>query len=223
MMIRIVAAVVVLVSGCTAFGDPSARLPEPVSTGAVPAKISSPVEAFAVTAAAAGIAMESLATNEVRGSSAVSEVVARVGSTGRVDGAAFESSGTNQTVITSKQLLFDYKRSIALFEGNVEVVDPQMHMFSDRLIVVFGASNSVQTVTALDNVRFDCGDRKGSCERAVYRVPLGEVLLTGSPVLRRTNGEVLKGERITFWMDREVAVCDKGEVILPSQSMKEKP
>jgi lipopolysaccharide transport protein LptA len=230
-MMKSMAVVGLFAMVCLAVKASAVSLPERAQTGVAPAGAVSPVAAFVApgaTGESARVAVDAgdgvvAGTGEIGFDALATGAIARVAATGAVSGAAFGSTPTNQTVITSRQLLFDYKRSIALFEGDVEVVDPQMHMFSDRLIVVFGASNEVLTVTALDNVRFDCGDRKGTCDRTIYRVPLGEVLLTGSPVLKRANGEVLKGERITYWMDREVAVCDKGEVVLPPQAVKEKP
>lgn len=133
-------------------------------------------------------------------------------------GAAY----TNQTVINSRQLLYDYRRSIAMFEGDVVVTDPQIRILSERLIVVFGVSNEVQSVTALDKVRIYSADREGSCDRAIYKVPIGEIMLTGSPVLKRER-DVLKGDRITFWTDREVVVCEPGELTLSPESAKVKP
>jgi lipopolysaccharide export system protein LptA len=155
------------------------------------------------------------------------DVSAPTGAVGRAAGGVARFGGlggsfTNQTVITSRQLLYDYRRSIAMFEGNVVVTDPQIRITSDRLIVVFGVSNEVQSVTALDDVKIFNADREGSCERAVYKVPAGEIMLTGSPVLRRER-DVLKGERITFWTDREVVVCEPGELILTPESAKVKP
>jgi lipopolysaccharide transport protein LptA len=155
------------------------------------------------------------------------DAVASTGSVGRAAGGVARFGGlggslTNQTVITSRQLLYDYRRSIAMFEGKVVVTDPQIRITSDRLIVVFGVSNEVQSVTALDDVKIYNADREGSCERAVYKVPASEIMLSGSPVLRRGR-DVLKGDRITFWTDREVVVCEPGELILTPESAKVKP
>lgn len=136
--------------------------------------------------------------------------------------AGVGSAYTNQTVINSRQLLYDYRRSIAMFEGDVVVTDPQIRILSERLIVVFGVSNEVLSVTALDKVRIHSADRQGTCDRAVYKVPIGEIMLTGSPVLKRER-DVLKGDRITFWTDREVVVCEPGELTLSPDSAKVKP
>lgn len=131
------------------------------------------------------------------------------------------SNATN-TVITSTRLHFDYGRSIATFEGDVVVVDPQIRIEADRMIVTFDASNSVKAVTALEHVRLFNGDREGNCQRAVYLVGSGEILLTGAPVLKRERDR-LSGDRITFWVDREEVLCEPGELVIWPASRKVTP
>ena len=60
--------------------------------------------------------------------------------------------GDNKTVITSARAYFDYKRSIAVFTGDVNVVDPEVRIKSDKLTVIFDGSNDVSSVTAVGNV-----------------------------------------------------------------------
>ncbi len=137
-------------------------------------------------------------------------------------GAPAPVSTQTNTVITSKRLYFDYGRSIATFDGDVVVVDPQIRIESQRLIVTFDATNNVKAVTAMENVRLFSGDREGTCQRAVYLVGSGEILLTGSPALKRERDR-LSGDRITFWVDREEVLCEPGELIISPASRKEAP
>ena len=134
---------------------------------------------------------------------------------------AHVSTQTN-TVITSKRLYFDYGRSVATFEGDVVVVDPQIRIESQRLVVSFDASNSVKAVTATEDVHLFSADREGTCQRAVYLVGPGEILLTGSPALKREHDR-LSGDRITFWVDREEVLCEPGELVISPASRKEAP
>ena len=50
---------------------------------------------------------------------------------------AQQTTEAGQTTITSKRLTFDYKRSIAIFEEDVVVVDPQLRIEADNLTVLF--------------------------------------------------------------------------------------
>jgi lipopolysaccharide transport protein LptA len=132
------------------------------------------------------------------------------------------ASGQTNTVITSKRLHFDYGRSIATFEGDVVVVDPQVRIESQRMIVTFDATNSVKAVTAMEDVHLFTGDREGTCQRAVYLVASGEILLTGSPALQRERDR-LSGDRITFWVDREEVLCEPGQLVITPASRKGGP
>lgn len=122
-------------------------------------------------------------------------------------------TATNTTVITSEKLAFDYKRSIAEFEGNVVVEDPRIRILSDKLSVIFDKTNSVKWVTAVGNVRMWHQDREATCQKAMYSAVNGEVTLTGDAVLKRGNNS-LAGSTITFWLDKDTVNCEKGRLTL---------
>ncbi len=130
--------------------------------------------------------------------------------------------GTNGTVITAQKLTYDYKRSIAVFEGDVVVVDPQMRMAADKIIVVFEGTNSVKTLTAQGNVHITSEDREATCVTAVYKNLGGEVIMTGTPVLKRGR-DTLRGDKITFWINEERVVSEPGVLTFFPESLKEKP
>lgn len=131
-------------------------------------------------------------------------------------------TGTNKTIITAQRLTYDYKRSIAVFEGDVVAQDPQMRMVADKMIVVFEGTNSVKTLTAQGNVRITSEDREATCVTAVYKNLGGEVIMTGSPTLRRGQN-TLKGDKITFWINDEKVVSEPGELTFTPNSLNEKP
>jgi len=98
-----------------------------------------------------------------------------------------KAPGTGQTVVTSKTLEFDYQRHVAIFETNVEVIDPVIRLKSDRLQILFSSSNEVKSVTATGNVNLWHEGSRAVCRKAVYLVQDGEVVLMGDVVLR--NGD----------------------------------
>jgi lipopolysaccharide export system protein LptA len=132
------------------------------------------------------------------------------------------AAGTNGTVITAQKLTYDYKRSIAVFEGDVVVVDPQMRMTADKMIVVFEGTNSVKTLTAQGNVHITSEDREATCTTAVYKNLGGEVIMTGTPLLKRGR-DTLTGDKITFWINEERVVSEPGVLTIFPESLKEKP
>ncbi len=132
--------------------------------------------------------------------------------------ASFGAAGTNATVITSKRLTFDYAERKAVFEENVKVVDPSVTITADQITVTFGADNQPETVMAAGHVRVEQTDRWATCQRAVYSVKSGLLVLTGRPKLVRGQ-DVLQGSRIIFYRYEEKAKCEDAVLtIFPGES-----
>lgn len=117
------------------------------------------------------------------------------------------------TEITSGQLTYDYKRSIAVFEHDVVVVDPQVRIESDTLTVLFGGTNEIKSVTALGNVRMFSEGRTAAARKAIYIAASGEILLTGDAKLSRAN-DTVEGDEITFWLNEERVLCKPGRLVI---------
>jgi lipopolysaccharide export system protein LptA len=121
-------------------------------------------------------------------------------------------TATNATVITSRgPLTIDYKRSMAIFEDEVVVVDPQVRITCDRLTVMIDKQSEIKSVTATGNVRISSLDRQGTCRRAIYRARQGDVMLVGDARLTWNNGS-LAGQEITFWIADERVECKPGHL-----------
>ena len=134
------------------------------------------------------------------------------------------SGATNKTVITSDKLSFDYKRYVAVFDGNVVVNDPKIHIESDQLTVIFNTTNDVKSVTAVGKVRLCSEDKVATCNKAVYMADTEQVFLTGNAVLTRGKDMVkdtVTGEEITFFLHEEKVVVAKRATLVfytPSES-----
>lgn len=124
-----------------------------------------------------------------------------------------ETRQAGMTEITSEQLTYDYKRSLAVFETDVVVVDPQVRIASDTLTVLFDGTNQIKSVTALGNVRIQSDGKRATCRKAIYIAATGEVLLTGDAKLMRGTDSVM-GEQITFWLNEERVVCKPGRLLI---------
>lgn len=134
-----------------------------------------------------------------------------------------KDAANEPTVITSKTLTFDYQRSIAVFENDVVVVDPQIRMEADKLNVVFDRTNDVKSVTATGGVQLWHADKQASCNRAIYIARTGEVILQGDAKVSRA-ADVVAGNEITFWLNDDRMTCKPGHVIFyPEQRELPKP
>ncbi|MDE0837875.1 MAG: hypothetical protein OSB41_02385 [Kiritimatiellae bacterium] len=122
-----------------------------------------------------------------------------------------------KTIIKSNELTFDYKKSTAIFVGDVFVQDPGIKMTSDKMNVLFDSTNEVKSVTASGNVRLWHDDITATCKRAIYQAQKGEVILLGNARLKRGD-DLLKGDEITFWLDKEIIKCKPGYLEIMSNS-----
>ena len=138
-----------------------------------------------------------------------------VGSLARV--WAEDAPTMKKTVIRANELTFDYKRSTAVFDGDVHVEDPGIKMDADRMNILFEGTNDVKSVSAFGNVRLWHDDIVATCKKAVYKSKEGEVHLLGDAVLKRAD-DILKGDEITFWLDKEVMICKPGYFEIMSDS-----
>lgn len=120
-------------------------------------------------------------------------------------GAARAQTGT---VITSDALTFDYKRSVAIFENNVKVNDPQMRMEADKLTLLFEGTNSIKSITATGKVKLWQADKVATCKQAVYVGKSGEITLTGDVVVTR-GSDSLQTEEVLFWVNEDRMQCRK--------------
>lgn len=127
------------------------------------------------------------------------------------------AGATNETVITSKRLTFDYRNHYALFEEDVVVTDPSVKILADKLTVLFDEENSAKTIVGTGNVRIVQTDKNAVCEKAVYQVKAGRLDLSGNPVLRRGK-DVLKGKVITFWRDQEKMEGEDVQLVIQYES-----
>jgi lipopolysaccharide export system protein LptA len=121
--------------------------------------------------------------------------------------AAAGNTETNVTVITSKELLLEYKARKARFEHDVHVKDPKMDMFCDTLELQMGQDNQINWIGASTGVRILSEGREALAGKATYDVKADEFVLEDNPrILEGRN--MLMGETIRFWRGSRRMVCE---------------
>ncbi len=126
---------------------------------------------------------------------------------------------TNQTVITSDRLEYDYPRAIAVFTGNVLVRDADMKMWSDKMTVIMTPEDEMESVTAIGRVRIIQPGRKARCRKAIFLVDRNEVILTGNAVIEQDKDRV-EGRVIHIWTDSDRMVSEPGHLVVFSKDQK---
>ncbi len=142
-------------------------------------------------------------------------VVAAVLLAGRVAAAP---AAAGMTTITSQHLTFDYRRYIAIFEDDVVVDDPQIHIEADKLTVLFNTTNEVKAISAVGHVRIRQADKKGVCHKALYFAATAKITLMSDPAshakAKLTSGDnTVEGDTITFWLNEDKITCSPATVV----------
>ncbi len=142
--------------------------------------------------------------------------VAGAGETG--DGSADPGP---DTVITSREMTFDYGAGTARFTGDVDLEDPEVRLQSDTLLVVFNEAGDVERVEAEGNVRIRQGDRHGTCEAAVYTARDGMIRMLGGadpdvprPARLMRGTDALAGDEIRIYIHLEKIVSKPGKLVI---------
>lgn len=114
---------------------------------------------------------------------------------------------TNNTVITSRKLTFDQKKSTAVFEGKVVVTDPALKIESERLTVLLSNDKKVELIEAEGNVVITRDTIRAMSQMALYTVSDGKITLSGKPYVTRQK-DYLAAETIVLWRDSNRIICE---------------
>ncbi|MDY5955448.1 MAG: LptA/OstA family protein [Kiritimatiellia bacterium] len=138
---------------------------------------------------------------------------------------AIPAAETNAaTRITAKRMEYDYQESVALFDDNVIVTDPQFKLTANRMLAFFSGTNDLKQLVIIGQVSISNDNRFARCDKAVYTRENGQIVMLGHAELERTGkGEEGKitGERITIWLNEErVEVYPAASLTLPGSTIK---
>lgn len=142
-----------------------------------------------------------------RGASSGAEMVAESKTAGIDPGSAEARNDTNCTVITSRKLAFDQKKSTVVFEGNVLVTDPALKIESDRLTVLLSNDKKVELIEAEGSVVITKDTIRAMSQMASYAVSNGKITLSGKPCVTRQKDN-LTAETIVLWRNSNRIICE---------------
>lgn len=111
-----------------------------------------------------------------------------------------QAEGPTQVTITCDgPLSFDYEHSIATFEHNVHITDPQGELFSDTLIAYLDSvRHTIRYAEAIGRVHIYHRHDQATGERAVYEPTVGKITLVGKPTLLIFPSEGGQGVPVSF-------------------------
>lgn len=119
---------------------------------------------------------------------------------------------TQPIEIVSDTLTLDQSTGVAVFSGNVLVVQDVLKLSADRIDVSYVIENNeptgeIETLTATGNVLLVNGDETAKSARAVYTVEDDVIVMTGAVLLNQGNA-ALSGEKLVVNLESNTGVME---------------
>ena len=128
--------------------------------------------------------------------------------------------------ITSKTTYYDRKNGVVYFSDRVHVDDEQYQMHSDKVYVFMSGTNDVRRIVAIGNVAMTNDTKRAYGAKASYYRQGGMVVLYSGPGVRaevrdeaKAEDQVVKGDKIKFWIDSDQVEVLDADITAPSGGM----
>jgi len=113
--------------------------------------------------------------------------------------------------ITSDTVEGDQKQNTVAFKGNVVAKQEDMTLYANTLVVVYDPdTKKLKEIVATGNVKVVQLDRRATGQKVTFDQDKNKVVLDGDAVIREGTN-VIRGERITFYVEEERSVVESGK------------
>jgi lipopolysaccharide export system protein LptA len=113
--------------------------------------------------------------------------------------------------ITSDSLESDGKQNTATFKGNVVAKQEDVTLYANTLVIVYDPdTKKLKEIIATGNVKVVQLDRRATGQKVTFDQDKNKVVLDGDAVVREGTN-VIRGERITFYVEEERSVVEPGK------------
>lgn len=103
--------------------------------------------------------------------------------------------------ITADQLALDDETGLAIFTGNVEIIQGDLRLTAELVEVIYTEDRSkIESMFAKTNVKLTSGPDKATSDAADYNLARGSIILTGNVSVLQ-EGNTLLAERVEFDVD----------------------
>jgi lipopolysaccharide export system protein LptA len=110
--------------------------------------------------------------------------------------------------ITSETVEADQKTNTVTFKGNVIAKQEDTTLYANTLVVIYDPNaKKLKEIIAVGNVKVVQLDRRATGQKATFDQENNKVVLDGEAVARE-GANVIRGERITFYVDEERTVVE---------------
>ena len=125
--------------------------------------------------------------------------------------------------ITSDTVEADQKTNKVTFKGNVVAKQEDTTLYANTLTILYDPNTKkLKEIIAVGNVKVVQLDRRATGQKATFDQDKNKVVLDGEAVVREGTN-VIRGERITFYVDEERSVVEGGRGSRVSTSITPPP
>lgn len=113
--------------------------------------------------------------------------------------------------ITSDTVEADQKKNTVTFKGNVVAKQEDMTLYAHTLTITYDSeAKKLKEIVAVGNVKVVQMDRRATGQKVTFDEGKNKVVLDGEAVVRE-GANVIRGERIIFYVDEERSVVEGGK------------
>jgi lipopolysaccharide export system protein LptA len=113
--------------------------------------------------------------------------------------------------ITSDTVEADQKTNTVTFKGNVIAKQEDTTLYANTVIIIYDQNTKkLKEIIATGNVKVTQLDRRATGQKATFDQDKNKIVLDGEAVIRE-GSNVIRGERITFYVDEERSVVEGGK------------
>lgn len=110
--------------------------------------------------------------------------------------------------ITSDTVEADGKQNTATFKGNVVAKQEDVTLYAHTLLIIYDPdTKKLKEIVATGNVKVVQMDRRATGQKVTFDQDKNKVVLDGDAVVRE-GANVIRGERITFYVEEERSVVE---------------
>jgi lipopolysaccharide export system protein LptA len=113
--------------------------------------------------------------------------------------------------ITSDTVEADQKTNTVIFKGNVIAKQEETTLYANTLTILYDPNTKkLKEIIAVGNVKVLQLDRRATGQKATFDQEKNKVIMDGEAVVREGTN-VIRGERIIFYVDEERSVVEAGK------------
>jgi len=125
--------------------------------------------------------------------------------------------------ITSDTVEADQKTNTVIFKGNVVAKQEDTTLYANTLTITYDQNTKkLKEIVAVGNVKVVQLDRRATGQKATFDQDKNKAVLDGEAVVREGTN-VIRGERIIFYVDEERSVVEGGKGSRVSTSITPPP